>query len=117
MSKSIQSAAALALLGFGLIVTASSQAMAYSCMAQFKRANELIKQAERLVTKDTDSRILAVIAQAKGVAQAGLISHKAASERHTGKTGKYVHSDSVRMGKSAQALAKQAIFLLSGEVR
>ena len=117
MLKSFHGVAAIALLGFGIAVTAPGQSMAYSCGAQYERAGELINQAEKLVKKDTDSRILAMIAEAAGLAQAGIVSHKPASERHTGKTGKFMHSDAVRKGKWAQELAKQAIFLLTGEVQ
>jgi len=116
MLKSIRHSIVASLVVGAIAITASTQSMAYSCMAQFERAQELVSQAEKLVKEDTDSRILAMIAEARGIAQAGLISHKRASEKHTGETGKFMHSDSVRKGKWAQDLAKQAIFLLSGEI-
>lgn len=102
----------LMVLSFGLMTI--PQANAYSCGAVFKQAQGLIKKAEALVTKDTDSRIKSMILEAKGMADAGIISHKAAMERHTGKVGKYAHSDSVRKGRQAVALIKQALFLLTG---
>ncbi len=116
MSKSLKSTIAALLLTGALSIATTGQAMAYSCSAQFEHANVLISEAEQFVKKDTDSRILAMIAEAKGIAQAGIISHNAASQGHTGEVGKFMHSDAVRKGKWAQQLAKQAIFLLTGEV-
>jgi len=102
------------LFGSALILSSVSPAMAYSCKAVFKEANGLIKQADALVKEDTDSRIKALIAEAKGVASAGLVSHTAANQRHTGETGKYAHGDSVRKGRTAVSMAKEALFLLTG---
>jgi len=108
---------ALALAGFGSAAVGTTPAMAYSCGAEFKNAQELISEAESLVKKDTDSRILAMIAEAKGIAAAGIVSHKKANQPHTGDNGKFMHGDSVRKGRWAQSLANQAIFLLTGETR
>ncbi|NQV85168.1 MAG: hypothetical protein HQ494_15260 [Rhodospirillales bacterium] len=117
MSKKTNIAFVLALTSLGFVAAGTTPAMAYSCGAQFKSANKIIAEAEGLVTKDTDSRILAMIAEAKGIAQAGIISHKKANQGHTGDVGKFMHGDSVRKGKWAQSLATQAIFLMSGETR
>ncbi len=94
-----------------------SPAMAYSCKTVFQEAQNLIQEAESKVTPETDSRILAMIAEAKGLADSGLVSHAKANERHHGATGKYAHADSVRKGRWAVALAKEALFLLTGEPR
>jgi len=91
----------------------SSLATAYSCKAVFFEANTLIKKAEKLVTPKTDSRIISMIEEAKGLAKSGLVSHSRASQNHHGKVGKFAHSDSVRRGKWAVSLAKQALFLLT----
>ena len=91
--------------------------LAYSCEAEFAKANTLITQAQELVTEDTDSRALAMIQEAKGIAEAGIISHRNATEKHTGEVGKFMHSDAVRRGKWAQELARQAIFIITGEIR
>lgn len=101
----------LALTGFAF----SSVASAYSCNRVFTEANILIKKAEGMVNTKTDSRILSILEEAKGIAKAGLISHSKASQNHHGLTGKYAHSDSVRKGRWAVSLAKQALFLLSGK--
>lgn len=108
--------AAGALVGALCFVVASA-AFAYSCEAEFAKANQLVAEAEALVTENTDARALAMIAEAKGIAEAGIVSHRKATERHTGENGKFMHSDAVRKGKWAQSLAKQAIFLITGEIK
>ena len=105
----------LAVCLFGLVL--SSDLMAYSCKVVFDEAQTLISEAELLVDQQTDSRIKALIAEAKGMAQAGIVSHTDANERHTGPTGKYAHGDSVRKGRQAVSLAKEALFLLDGKPR
>ena len=117
MSKKSNTALVLTLVSLGFVAAGAAPAMAYSCEAQFSAANELIAEAESLVKEDTDSRILAMIAEAKGIAAAGITSHRKANERHTGDRGKFMHGDSVRKGRWAQSLADQAIFLLTGETR
>ena len=117
MIKPLFTALALTVTAAAVTVTATQPAMAYSCQAQFNRAMQLVKEAEGLVKKDTDARILAMIAEAKGIAQAGIISHAKASQGHTGAMGKFMHSDAVRKGKWAQDLAKQAIFLINGDIK
>lgn len=107
----------LALSVFGIIALNPSTACAYSCEGEFAAAEALIAEAEALVKDDSDARIFAMIAEAKGIAQAGIISHRKANERHTGVTGKFMHGDSVRNGKWAQSLAKEALFLLTGKIR
>lgn len=97
-----------------LALCITTNVYAYSCNAVFKQANGMIKKAEAMVTDKTDSRIKAMLEEAKGLAKAGLVSHKAANQRHTGDTGKYAHGDSVRKGRWALSLAKEALFLLSG---
>ena len=109
--------------GFGLTagllmaVLNMSSASAYSCQSEFNRANTLIQEAEKLVKKDTDSRIVALIEKAKGISRAGLVSHAKASEGHVGATGKFMHGQSVSMGRQAQSVAKEALFLLTGQPR
>lgn len=117
MWKTTHFAAMLTLTSLGFIAAGTAPAMAYSCEAEFAAANELIAEAESLVKEDTDSRILAMIAEAKGIAESGITSHRKASERHTGDKGKFMHGHSVRKGRWAQTLATQAIFLLTGETR
>jgi len=117
MLKTTKFALALTLASLGFVVAGTAPAMAYTCEAEFSAANELIAEAESLVKDDTDSRILAMIAEAKGIAAAGITSHRKANERHTGDKGKFMHGDSVRKGRWAQTLANQAIFLLTGETR
>ena len=90
---------------------------AYSCEAEFAKANTLILEAQSYITENSDARALAMIKEAKGIADAGIISHNNASEGHTGEVGKFMHSDAVRKGKWAQDLAKQAIFILTGEIK
>lgn len=98
-----------------LLLMLTGNAQAYSCKAIFKEADGLISKAEAMVTVKTDSRIKAMLAEAKGLAKAGLVSHTAANESHHGNTGKYAHGDSVRKGHWAVSLAKEALFLLSGK--
>ncbi len=117
MLKTIKFALTLTLASLGFVAAGTAPALAYSCESEFSAANELIAEAESLVKEDTDSRILAMIAEAKGIAAAGITSHRKASQGHTGGKGKFMHGDSVRMGRWAQTLAKQAIFLLTGETR
>ncbi len=117
MSKKTPIALVMAVTAFGFVAAASSSAMAYSCGAEFKAAKELIKEAQSHVTKDTDSRVLGLIAEARGIAEAGIVSHSKASQNHKGDVGKFMHSDSVRKGRWAQNLASQAIFLQTGEER
>jgi|GEM_PF-4110704 len=99
------------------MVGLTSQAMAYSCNALAKQADTLIKEADSKVTKDTDSRTLALIAQAKGMLQASRVSHGKASENHHGEKGKFMHGDAVRQARTAMDLAKEALFLLTDEPR
>jgi len=103
------------LILLSLLAISAPNAQAYSCEAQFALAQEIIKKAESLVTDTTDARILAMISEAKGIAEAGIVSHRKATEKHTGHTGKYMHGDSVRKGLWAQTLAKEAVFLMTGE--
>jgi len=117
MSKKTNIAFMLALTSLGFVAAGTTPAMAYSCAAEYEAAEKIIAEAERLVTKDTDSRILAMITEAKGIADAGIISHKKANQGHTGAVGKFMHGDSVRKGRWAQSLATQAVFLLNGETR
>ena len=116
MIKRLRHSVAVAMLGAGSALLLPLDALAYSCMSEFSQAQELVDKAQALVTTSTDSRVLAMIAEARGIAEAGMISHKAASESHTGEVGKFMHSDSVRKGKWAQDLAKEAIFLINGEI-
>jgi hypothetical protein len=117
MFKSIFNTIAFTLSVIGMTAAATTLAFAYSCESEFAEASQIVAEAEALVKEDTDSRILAMIAEAKGIAEAGIISHRKANEGHTGETGKFMHGDAVRMGKWAQTLAKQAIFSLTGEIR
>ena len=114
-NKSIHTTALLAALG--LFIAGTSPVHAYSCNAEFAKAEALIKEAEGLVKPDTDARILALIEQAKGIANAGIVSHRKAGERHVGATGKFMHGQAVSLGRQAQAVAKEALFLLTGETR
>lgn len=100
-------------LTLGLMAPAS----AYTCNAVFGEAEKLISEAESKVKPDTDSRIKAMIAEAKGLLEAGRISHGQAAEKHVGPSGKYAHGDAVRKARWAADLAKEAIFLASGEPR
>ncbi|NQV84937.1 MAG: hypothetical protein HQ494_14090 [Rhodospirillales bacterium] len=108
---------ALALAGFGFAAVGTTSAMAYSCGAEYEAAEKLISEAKSMVKADTDSRILAMITEAEGIADAGIISHKKANQPHTGDNGKFMHGDSVRKGRWARSLANQAIFLMNGETR
>jgi hypothetical protein len=116
MIISLRLSAAVVLLATGSALLLPLPALAYSCMAEFSQAQNLVDKAQALVAPGTDSRVLAMIAEARGIAEAGMISHKEASEGHTGEVGKYMHSDAVRKGKWAQDLAKEAIFLINGEI-
>ena len=107
----------IALIGICFTLSATAPVSAYSCNAEFEAAQELIKEAETLVKSDTDSRILALIEKAKGIANSGIISHSKASEGHVGATGKFMHGQSVSMGRQAQSVANQALFLLTGDTR
>lgn len=97
-----------------ILMISTNNSYAYSCKAVYIEAENLIEKAEKMVTKKTDSRIKAMLEEAKGLADSGFVSHKAANERHTGKAGKYAHGDAVRKGRQAVALAKEALFLLTG---
>lgn len=92
-------------------------ALAYSCEAEFAKADALIEEAEGNIKPDADTRIKAMLAEAKGTLEAAKISHRQATEKHTGATGKYLHGDAVRKGRWAQALASEAIFLITGQPR
>ena len=115
MSKSNISTALLGALV--LVIASAGQVRAYSCNAEFTKAEALIKEADGLVKPDTDSRILALIEEARGIANAGIVSHRKATERHVGPTGKYMHGQAVSKGRQAQSVAKQALFLLTGKTR
>lgn len=117
MFKSIFNSIVFMFSVIGITAASTTLAFAYSCESEFAKASQLVAEVESLVKEDTDSRILAMIAEAKGIAEAGIISHRNASERHTGENGKFMHGDAVRKGKWAQTLAKQAVFLLTGEIR
>lgn len=114
MKNTIISKTAMLLLASAMTLGFAVNVQAYSCGVIFKEADGLIKKAETLLTDKTDSRIKAMIEEAKGLANAGLVSHTAANQRHSGETGKYAHGDSVRKGRWAVALAKEALFLLTG---
>jgi hypothetical protein len=103
--------AALMLLG------ATGSALAYSCEVEYKKAESLIKEAEANVKPETDARVKAMLAEAKGRLEAAEISHRQASEKHTGSIGKYMHGDAVRQGREAQSLASEVIFLATGQPR
>ena len=49
--------------------------------------------------------------------EAAKINHHQASERHTGPIGKYAHGDAVRQARWAESLAREVIFLATGEPR
>jgi hypothetical protein len=116
MKKSIRNIVALSLILSTLAFAIPGQALAYTCEAVYEAAETLIEQAEALVKPDTDSRILAMIEQAKGLADGGIASHRRASEGHTGDVGKFMHGDAVRIGRQAQDLAREALFLLTGNL-
>lgn len=107
----------LASLSLSFLAGGITSASAYSCEAGFAKADRLIRQAEAAIKPGTDARILAMIAEARGINEAAKISHRKASQRHTKKVGKYMHGDAVRKGRWAQSLAKEAIFLATGEAR
>ena len=92
-------------------------AEAYTCEVVIKTAEERIKEAEGKLKPDTDVRIKAKLAEAKGLVEAAKINHREASERHTGPVGKYTHGDAVRQARWAESLAREAIFLATGEPR
>ncbi len=92
-------------------------AEAYTCEVVLKTAEERIKEAEAILKPNTDARIRAKLAEAKGLLEAGKINHHQASERHTGPIGKYAHGDAVRQARWAESLAKEVIFLATGEPR
>lgn len=117
MIKRTYSTIAVALLGLVLAGGSATPALAYSCESQFASADRLIAEAQALIKQDMDARIKAMVAEAKGINDAAKLSHREASQRHTGADGKYMHGDAVRKGRWSQSLAKQAIFLLSGEPR
>jgi hypothetical protein len=95
----------------------TASAWAYSCESEFAKAESLIKEAENGLKPDTDARIKAMLAEAKGTLDAAKISHRQASEKHTGDIGKYMHGDAVRKGRWAQSLASEVIFLATGKPR
>jgi len=95
----------------------SNPASAYSCKTEFNAAQKLVQEAQALVKPDTDSRILALIEKADGMSKAGFISHSRANQGHVGKVGKFMHGQSVSMGRQAQSIAREALFLLTGETR
>ena len=117
MSGRIQKTVLAAITGGLMIAMTSNSVLAYSCEVEFQKAMSLVKQAKALVKKDTDSRILAMIQEAEGIAHAGIVSHRRAGQRHVHEVGKFKHSDAVRKGRWAQQLAKQALFLLDGTPR
>ncbi len=92
-------------------------AEAYTCEVVIKTAEERIKEAEAKFKPDTDVRIKAKLAEAKGLLEAAKINHRQASERHTGPVGKYTHGDAVRQARWAETLAREVIFLETGEPR
>lgn len=115
MSKSLQRTALIALISASAMFALPGQTLAWSCQSQYEEAERLIEKAENLVADDTDSRILAMLEQAKGLADSGIVSHAKASEGHTGEVGKFMHGNAMRQAAWAQELAKQAYFLLTTE--
>jgi hypothetical protein len=113
IDKSLKVSAYIALAGASAFVSTAAQA--WSCETTFKEAMTQIEAAEALVDENTDSRILGMIAEAKGIAEAGIVSHRKSNEGHTKEVGKYRHSDAITKGREAQLLAKQAKFLITGE--
>jgi hypothetical protein len=103
-------AATLLLLGAG-------EAGAYMCEGLFAAAEERIKEAEGVITKDTDVRIRQKLAEAKGLLESAKIGHRQAPERHTGAIGKFSHGDAVRQARWAESLAIEVIFLATGATR
>ena len=100
-----------------MLLDGAGSAMAYSCEVEYKKGESLIKEAEGYIKPDTDARIKAMLAEAKGRLEAAEISHRQASEKHTGSMGKYMHGDAVRQGREAQSLASEVIFLATGHPR
>ncbi len=115
MLKPVRNTTFVALVTGMVALAVPGQALAWSCQSQYQKAEELIDRAEKLTTVNTDSRILSMLEQARGLADAGIISHERASEGHTGETGKYMHGDAIRKAIWAQDLAKEAYFLLTDE--
>lgn len=105
------------LLVVGINLGTTTPVMAYSCNASAAEASKLIEEADSLMKADSDSRIKALIARAKGMLEASKVSHGAANQKHHGERGKYMHGDAVRQARQASAMAKEAIFLLSGQPR
>ena len=90
---------------------------AYMCESLFTAADERIKEAEGVVTKETDVRIKQKLAEAKGLLESAKIGHRQTTERHTGTVGKFSHGDAVRQARWAEALATEVIFLTTGATR
>jgi len=109
-------AGALVVLAF-VSAWAANAAEAYTCEAVIKTAEERIKEAEAKLKPDTDVRIKARLAEAKGLLELAKINHRQASERHVGPVGKYTHGDAVRQARWAESLAREVIFLETGEPR
>jgi hypothetical protein len=98
-------------------VLGASGAEAYMCESLFAVAEERIKEAEGVVTKDTDVRIKQKLAEAKGLLESAKIGHRQATERHTGAIGKFSHGDAVRQARWAESLATEVMFLATGTTR
>ena len=92
-------------------------AEAYTCEVVIKTAEERIKEAESKLKPNTDVRIKAKLAEAKGLLEQAKINHRQASERHTQPVGKYTHGDAVRQARWAETQAREVIFLETGEPR
>ncbi len=92
-------------------------AEAYTCEVVIKTAEERIKEAEAKLKPNTDVRIKAKLAEAKGLLEQAKINHRQASERHTQPVGKYTHGDAVRQARWAETEAREVIFLETGEPR
>ena len=90
---------------------------AYTCEVVIKTAEERIKEAESKLKPNTDVRIRAQLAEAKGLLEQAKINHRQASERHTEPVGKYTHGDAVRQARWAETEAREVIFLATGEPR
>lgn len=108
--------ASLSLL-LALFLTGIQTVLAYSCEAEFSKAEQTINEAKAAVNEQTDARIKASLAEAEGLLKAAQISHRQASERHVGEHGKYMHGDAVRKARWAQTLATEVIFLATGDPR
>jgi hypothetical protein len=111
-----QLAATLAVLGF-VAGWGSGVADAYTCESVIKAAEERITEAEATLKPDTDARIKARLAEAKGLLEQAKINHRQAPERHIGPVGKYTHGDAVRQARWAEIQAREVIFLATGEPR